>query len=104
MGGKPLCLRLTTVTDTDQPGPLGVILSHPSTHWGFCGLENPSVGAPGWLSQLSVQLLVSAQVMISRFREFEPHITFCTDSVESAWDSLSLSLSLSLSFALKINK
>ena len=28
-------------------------------------LKNWKVGAPGWLSQLSVQLLVSAQVMIS---------------------------------------
>ena len=43
--------------------------------------------------------------------EFEPCVTFCTDSAEPAWDSLSSSLSLplslpvfSLSLSLKINK
>ena len=47
-------------------------------------------GPPGWLSQLSVPLLVSAQVMILRFGEFEPCIRLCTDgAVEPAWDSLS---------------
>ena len=29
---------------------------------------------PGWLSQLSICLLISAQVMISQFPEFRPHI------------------------------
>ena len=29
-------------------------------------------------------------------REFEPHVGLCADSVEPAWDSVSLSLSLSL--------
>ena len=48
-----------------------------------------SSGAPGWLSQVSIQLLVSAQVMISPFREFEPHIRLCADSAEPAWGSLS---------------
>ena len=28
---------------------------------------------PGWLSWLSVRLLISAQVMISQFCEFKPH-------------------------------
>ena len=41
-------------------------------------------------------------------REVEPQVGLCTDSVEPAWDSLSLSLSLCLPFppslALKINK
>ena len=77
--------------------------------------ENP--GVPGWLSPLSIWLLVSVQVMISWFCEFEPHDWLCADSAEPAWDSLSpslsahppllpfsLSLSLSLSFSLKINK
>ena len=32
------------------------------------------------LSQISVRLLVSSQVMISWFREFEPRIGLCTDS------------------------
>ena len=54
--------------------------------------------------------------------EFEPHVGFCTNSADPAWDSLSLplslslfasflllsalalSLSLSLSLSLKINK
>ena len=31
-----------------------------------------SKGAPGWLSWLSVQLLISAQVMISRFVSSSP--------------------------------
>ena len=62
----------------------------------FPYLKTPSGGAPGWLSPLSVQLLVSAQVMISRFQEFEPHIRLYADSVEPAWDSFSLPLSLHL--------
>ena len=42
--------------------------------------------------------------------EFKPHVELCTDSVESAWDSVSLPLhappllTLSLSLSLKINK
>ena len=54
-------------------------------------------GAPGWLSRLSVRRLVSAQVMISRSRAFEPRDRLHTDVVEVAWDSLSPSVSLSLS-------
>ena len=41
-------------------------------------------------------LSVSAQIVISRFHEFEPHIRLCADGAELAWDSLSLSPSLSL--------
>ena len=61
---------------------------------------------PGWLNGLSVRLLVSAQVMISQFGEFEPRVELCADGAEPAWDSLSspsllapppLMLSLSLS-------
>ena len=63
---------------------------------------------PGWLSWLNIQLLVSAQVTISQFHEFEPHIGLHGDSAEPAWDSLSPSLSapppLALSVSLKINK
>ena len=59
----------------------------------------------GWSS---IQLSVSAQVMTSRFREFKPRVGLCADSVEPAWDPLSLSLSLplhhSLRLRLKINK
>ena len=34
-----------------------------------CGqvFQNAKAGAPGWLSRLSIQLLISAQVTISRF-------------------------------------
>ena len=66
------------------------------------------VGVPGWLSLLSVRLLVSAQVVISQFREFEPRIRLCADSAEPAWDSLSLPpplpLPCSLSSGLSQNK
>ena len=65
------------------------------------------------MAQLSVQLLVSAQVMIS-VSGFEPCVGLHADSVEPAWDSLSLPpslsvpplimVSLSLSLNLKINK
>ena len=47
---------------------------------------------PGWLSQLSVRFLVSAQVMISWHREFEPHVERLVDSGGPAWGSLSLPL------------
>ena len=47
---------------------------------------------PGWLTWLSVQLLVSAQVMISQVSEFEPHVGLCAGSTEPGWDSLPLSL------------
>ena len=48
---------------------------------------------PRWLSELSVRLLISAQVMISRFVGVELHVRLCTNSMEPAWDSLSPSLS-----------
>ena len=50
-------------------------------------------GVPGWLSRLSIWLLVSAQVMIM-VCEFEPCIGLCADSAELAWYSLSPSLPL----------
>ena len=40
-------------------------------------------GAPGWLSQLSIQLLISAQVMISH--SWDPVPTGSMLSWESAW-------------------
>ena len=49
------------------------------------------LGVPGGLSWLSVQFLVLAQVMISRF----VGLSHASDSTEPAWDSLSPSLSLS---------
>ena len=49
------------------------------------------IGAPQWLSQLKVQLLVLAQVMISWFCEFKP----CISSALPGWSLLGI-LSLSL--------
>ena len=57
--------------------------------------KSKTLGAPGWLRQLSIHLLVMISVC-----EFEPHIKLCADSVESSWDSLSSSLSALLSLAL----
>ena len=61
------------------------------------------VGAPGWLSRLSGQLLIPTQIMISQSREFEPHM----GSVLTVWSllgilPLSLPLPHSHSVSLKI--
>ena len=70
------------------------------------------VGPPGWLSQLRIRLLISAQVMIQG-REIEPCTDLCAcASMEPVWDSLSpcppLTLTSaclrSLSLSLKMNK
>ena len=57
-------------------------------------------GAPGWLSQLGVWLLILAQVMISWFVGLSPtlgsQLQLHAGSGEPTWDSLSLFLSLSL--------
>ena len=45
-----------------------------------------------WVAQL---VKLSAQVMISQFREFETRVRLHADGAEPAWDSLSLPLSLS---------
>ena len=50
-------------------------------------------GTPGWLSRLSVRLLVSAQAMISLVRGLELRIGLCADSAEPGWDSVGPSLS-----------
>ena len=67
-------------------------------------------GAPGWLSQLSVQLSISAQVMISRFVGLSPTsgpVLIAPSLLGILSPSLSvpplLTLSLSLSPS-KINK
>ena len=52
-------------------------------------------GASGWLNQLSVQLLMLAQVMISQFMSLSPESGSAV-TTESAWVSLSLPLSLPL--------
>ena len=65
-------------------------------------------GAPGRLSRLGDRLLVLAQVMISQFCEFEPHVGLCAGSVGPAWDSLFLSLcpypTHTVFVSLKVNK
>ena len=73
-------------------------------------IKSTSAGAPVWLSQLSIQLLLSAQVMNLQFVSSSP----ASGSVLTVWSllgSLSLPLylpiphliSLSLSLSLKIN-
>ena len=73
--------------------------------------KNESSAAPGWLSQLSIRLLVLAQVMISWFLSSSPRLGSALSSQSLLGDSFSpslsapppLSLSLSLSLSL-INK
>ena len=61
------------------------------------------LGAPGWLTLLSVQLLVSAHVMISWLHGIKPRIGLCAGSAEPAWDSLSPSLSTPPSLVLSLS-
>ena len=69
-----------------------------------------NLGVPGWLNQLSVRLLVLAQVMISWFTSLSPTLRRSVlTAAEPPWDSLSPSLSLPLLvhylfLSLKINK
>ena len=68
----------------------------------FGCLQIGDFGATGWLSQLSVWLLISAQVMIS-LREFKHCIRLCTDSRELASDSVSPCLSAPSPLALSVS-
>ena len=67
-------------------------------------------GEPGWLSQLSIWLLISPQVMIPGLWDQAPRQALCRQHRTCLGFSLSLSLSLSLSplplltLYLKINK
>ena len=61
-------------------------------------------GAPGWLSWLGVQLLVSVQVLILGFRGFVPRVGLCVGSAEPAWDSLALSLGSFPAHAVSLSK
>ena len=54
-------------------------------------------GAPGWLSRLSIQLLILAQVMISWFVSSSP-------TWDLAWDSLSPCLSAPPPLSLSLPK
>ena len=71
----------------------------------FSDLKELSPGAPSWLSQLSIQLLISAQAMISRFMNSSP-ASGSLLTVQSLLGILSLPLSALplLAFCLKINK
>ena len=51
-------------------------------------LRNTWPGAPGWLIQVSIQLLVSAQIRISRFMSSSP-VLGSELTMVPAWDSLS---------------
>ena len=58
----------------------------------LAGLKTTCLGAPGWLSQLSVPLSISAQVTISRFVSLSP----ASGSVLSARACFGSSIPLSL--------
>ena len=47
-------------------------------------------GARGGLIRLSIRLLTSAQVVISRFYEFKPGVELYADGMDATWGSLSL--------------
>ena len=51
---------------------------------------NRTVCVGAWVAQpvKHPQLLVLAQVTISRFHGYKPHVGLCTDSAQPAWDSL----------------
>ena len=67
----------------------------------FSAIKKKTVGTPGWLSRLSVRLLVFAQVMASQFVSLSPAL----GSILTAQSLLGiLSLSLSLCTPPKINK
>ena len=50
-------------------------------------------GAPGWLSQLNIRLLIFGLVHDLTACGFEPHVRLCAGGAEPAGDSLSPSLS-----------
>ena len=67
---------------------------------------NHKPGAPGWLSRLNIRLLVSAQIMISWFRDFEPHagLALCRQHRASLGFSLSSSLHPSPTHAVTVSQ
>ena len=79
------------------------LLSHVCALALSLSLKNKHVEVPGWLSHLSVQLLISGRVRISRFCELEPHIRLCADLAQNLLGILSLSLSLCPSPALTLS-
>ena len=59
------------------------------------------LGAPGWLSRLSICLWLGHDLMV---HEFEPCVRLCADSVEPAWDSVSPSLCYSTTHFLSLSQ
>ena len=78
-----------------QKNPSTIILKDPNSSF-----YSPKPLVPGWLSHLSIWLLVFTQVMISRFMRLSPMPCPSADSTESAQDSLCLSLTLPCSCVL----
>ena len=78
------------------PGTGGVICGAQATcKWRApCSKRLKNFGAPGWLSRLSLGVLVSAQVMISQFVSLRPALCsmLTAQSLEPALDSVSPSL------------
>ena len=62
----------------------------PKLSQGVNDLNEEYAGAPGWLGWLSVLTLDFSSGDDTMVHEFEPHIGLWVDSVEPAWDSLSL--------------
>ena len=92
------CGGIDTITSTSWIPVIGEKHNKILAHTNF-SLIKMDVGAPGWLSRLSGQLLIPTQIMISQSREFEPHM----GSVLTVWSLLGiLPLSLSLSASLPI--
>ena len=88
--GSEAHFSITSCSDTSSHEvPITPQCSHVSTVTNAPQKVAP-LGAPGWLSRLSVRLLVSAQVTISWF------LSLSNDSADPTWDSLSLPLSLPL--------
>ena len=73
-----------------------------STLNGLGALIKNQLGAPGWLSQLSIQLLILA-VITSQLWDQAPKSGSAL-SMEAAWDSLSLCSPPMLACSLNINK
>ena len=85
------------------------LISH--SHSGKCALwtseqilnDKSALEVPGWLSWLNIQLLISAQVMISLFVGSNPMLSSVL-TAQGLLGILSLSLSLHTSPAKKTNK
>ena len=68
-------------------------------------LKRGSAGAPEWLGRLGIYLPLGLgsghDLMVG---DFEPCMGFCANSVQPAWDSVSLSLHPSSALSIALNK